>query len=288
MANNRPYFALNAHRLNSIESEEIENYWKKQAKDHEIPQDDVFDDVRAGLEQRKENMKKGQIDHQLEMLHSHPEQYTALYNMQADINGFAIAKDPQNPDSESVTPFKASPIKEDENGNLSMKINSLQPAGISMEIVDGRVQFSPEDMNPEKMMAMVEFLQRHGLTVDVSNLKLENADQKTEELFSESVNAIEEENNYLNSVEGPQIIFGSTESNAEDAENGATEAFENIDDDDRNARTGEVNDTAVDDDEEADDESSANENNELDEEENQNDNETSSETQESEKERKKR
>lgn len=288
MANNRPYFALNAHRLSSIESEEIENYWKKQAKDHEIPQDNVFDDVRAGLEQRKENMKKGQIDHQLEMLHSHPEQYTALYNIQADINSFATAKDPQTPDSESVTPFKASPIKEDENGNLSMKINSLQPAGISMEIVDGRVQFSPEDMNPEKMMAMVEFLQRHGLTVDVSNLKLENADQKTEELFSESVKAIEEENKYLNSVEGPQIIFGSTESNAEDDENGATEAFENIDKDDRNARAGEVNDTAVDNDEEADDESSANENNELDEEENQNNNENSSETQESEKERKKR
>ena len=60
MANNRPYFALNAHRLSSIESEEIENYWKKQAKDHKIPQGNVFDDVRAGLEQRKENMKKGQ------------------------------------------------------------------------------------------------------------------------------------------------------------------------------------------------------------------------------------
>lgn len=139
------------------------------------------------LQSSKISIQRTSVERQIETMKRNPELYARLYSLKEDISNDIVPEDPKNPDSPDKQTAETSPIRTDENGSLSMKISLLRPAGVSMEVVDGRVQFSPEDMTPEKMRAMVDFLQRHGLVVDTSNLKLENAEQETQQLFDKVI-----------------------------------------------------------------------------------------------------
>lgn len=182
MANGKPYFALKNNRASDMSAAEVEKALQRTLDAIQTPEESELSGENK-LQSSKISIKRTSAERQIETMKRNPELYARLYSLKEDISNEIIPEDPNNPDSPDKPVAETSPIRADENGSLSMKISLLRPAGVSMEVVDGRVQFSPEDMTPEKMRAMVDFLQRHGLVVDTSNLKLENAEQETQQLF---------------------------------------------------------------------------------------------------------
>lgn len=182
MANGKPYFALKNNRASDMSVAEVEKVLQRTLDAIQAPEDSELSGENK-LQSSKISIKRTSAERQIETMKRNPELYARLYSLKEDISNEIVPEDPNNPDSPDKPVAETSPIRADENGSLSMKISLLRPAGVSMEVVDGRVQFSPEDMTPEKMRAMVDFLQRHGLVVDTSNLKLENAEQETQQLF---------------------------------------------------------------------------------------------------------
>lgn len=182
MANGKPYFALKNNRASDMSVAEVEKVLQRTLNAIQAPEESELSGENK-LQNRKISMQRSAAERQIETMTCNPELYTRLYSLKEDISNEIVPEDPNNPDSPDKPVAETSPIRADENGSLSMKISLLRPAGVSMEVVDGRIQFSPEDMTPEKMRAMVDFLQRHGLVVDTSNLKLENAEQETQQLF---------------------------------------------------------------------------------------------------------
>ncbi len=182
MANGKPYFALKNNRASDMSAAEVEKALQRTLNAVQAPEESELSGENK-LQSSKISIKRTSAERQIETMKRNPELYARLYSLKEDISNEIVPEDPNNPDSPDKPVAETSPIRADENGSLSMKISLLRPAGVSMEVVDGRVQFSPEDMTPEKMRAMVDFLQRHGLVVDTSNLKLENAEQETQQLF---------------------------------------------------------------------------------------------------------
>lgn len=182
MANGKPYFALKNNRASDMSAAEVEKALQRTLDAIQVPEESELSGENK-LQSSKISIKRTSVERQIETMKRNPELYARLYSLKEDISNEIVPEDPNNPDSPDKQVAETSPIRADENGSLSMKISLLRPAGVSMEVVDGRVQFSPEDMTPEKMRAMVDFLQRHGLVVDTSNLKLENAEQETQQLF---------------------------------------------------------------------------------------------------------
>lgn len=182
MANGKPYFALKNNRASDMSVAEVEKVLQRTLNAIQAPEESELSGENK-LQSSKISIKRTSAERQIETMKRNPELYARLYSLKEDISNEIVPEDPNNPDSPDKPVAETSPIRADENGSLSMKISLLRPAGVSMEVVDGRVQFSPEDMTPEKMRAMVDFLQRHGLVVDTSNLKLENAEQETQQLF---------------------------------------------------------------------------------------------------------
>lgn len=182
MAKGKPYFALKNNRASDMSAAEVEKVLQRTLNAIQAPEESELSGENK-LQSSKISIKRTSAERQIEAMKRNPELYARLYSLKEDISNEIVPEDPNNPDSPDKPVAETSPIRADENGSLSMKISLLRPAGISMEVVDGRVQFSPEDMTPEKMRAMVDFLQRHGLVVDTSNLKLENAGQETQQLF---------------------------------------------------------------------------------------------------------
>lgn len=190
MANGKPYFALKTDRASQMSVEEVKKALQRTLDAVKVPEEgEQSGENRLDIEKRKSQMQRNSAQQQIEIMKSNPELYAFLYSLKEDIGNEIVPADPKNPESPDRQKAETSAIKlekataPDEKDSLSMKISLLQPAGVSMEVVDGRVQFLPEDMTPEKMREMVDFLQRHGLVVDTSNLKLENAEKDTQQLF---------------------------------------------------------------------------------------------------------
>lgn len=201
MANGKPYFALKNNRASDMSAAEVEKALQRTLNAVQAPEESELSGENK-LQSSKISIKRTSAERQIETMKRNPELYARLYSLKEDISNEIVPEDPNNPDSPDKPVAETSPIRADENGSLSMKISLLRPAGVSMEVVDGRVQFSPEDMTPEKMRAMVDFLQRHGLVVDTSNLKLENAEQETQQLFD---NVIEQKEQ--SETGKPNIMF---------------------------------------------------------------------------------
>lgn len=212
MANGKPYFALKNNRAADMSVTEVEKALQRTLDAIQVPEESELSGENK-LQSSKISVKKAAVERQIKIMESNPELYTRLYSLKEDIANETIPEDPNNPDSPDKQTAETCPIRMDENGSLSMKISLLRPAGVSMEVVDGRVQFSPEDMTPEKMLAMVDFLQRHGLVVDTSNLKLENAEKGTQQLF-DNVLAQKEEAE----MGKPNIMFAASADDNDDSD----------------------------------------------------------------------
>lgn len=187
MANGRPYFSFVSKRDNDITQDEVERNLHRRLQNAENIVVDENDKYKVMLA-RKRKMEVERAKNQLALYESNKEVYTALYSIQDAVSSEIVAKDKRN-DTRTAEAFA---IKTDDENNLSLKINMLHPIGASITVVDGRVEFSPEEMTPEKMVEMVDFLRRHGIVVDTDNLKLENADERTQEIFEEAKEIFEE------------------------------------------------------------------------------------------------
>lgn len=223
MAENQPYFELNLHRDADADYEVIkknQEFAQKSTSDEltyieqEIEKlsaslETLSDDEKSATEreikrlkiQRNQTAIKGNSN--FESFDKDPDTYIALYSIQHAVEEGGEAK---------------AHLTIGENDALKLKIEMLQPISANIDIVDGKVQFSPEGMTPDKMHDMVAFLERHGIVADIDNLKLENADEETHEVFDEAVQQFEEEQ------EGkPQIFSFSAYS-----EDGVEEDYEEI------------------------------------------------------------
>ncbi|MBR1648854.1 MAG: hypothetical protein IJ689_04570 [Alphaproteobacteria bacterium] len=205
MANGRPYFLLKARESVDFTPEEARNNLETELKKIQGLLELAGDDEkRANIENRSHAIKKAQVERRLAALENNPERYIALYSLKENINSEILREDENNPDSLEVQTAEAS-IKIAENGDLNLKVSMLKPFGVNFEVVGEQVQFSPEGMDVDKMRAMVDFMQRHGLVVDTSNLKLENADENTTELFSQ-VMALKQ-NEEENLPDSPEVMY---------------------------------------------------------------------------------
>ena len=187
MANGRPYFSFVSKRSNDITQDEVERNLRRRLHNAEsifIDENDKYKEMLA----RKRKMEVERAKNQLALYESNKEVYTALYSIQDTVSSEIVAKD----DRRDTRTAEAFAIKTDDENNLSLKINMLHPIGASITVVDGKVEFSPEEMTPEKMAEMVDFLRRHGIVVDTDSLKLENADEKTQEIFEDAKEIFEE------------------------------------------------------------------------------------------------
>lgn len=187
MANGRPYFSFVSKRDNDITQDEVERNLRSRLHNAESIFVDENDKYKEMLN-RKKKMEIDRARNQLALYENNKEVYAALYSVQDIVSSEVVAKDEEK-DTRTAEAFA---IKTDDDNNLSLKINMLHPIGASITVVDGKVEFSPEDMTPEKMAEMVSFLQRHGIIVDTDNLKLENADEKTQEIFEGAKEIFEE------------------------------------------------------------------------------------------------
>ncbi|MBR5483066.1 MAG: hypothetical protein IKV11_03270, partial [Alphaproteobacteria bacterium] len=187
MANGRPYFSFVSKRYNDITQDEVERNLHRRLQNAENIVVDENDKYKVMLA-RKRKMEIDRAKNQLALYESNKEVYAALYSIQDTVSSEIVAKD----DRRDTRTAEAFAIKTDDENNLSLKINMLHPIGASITVVDGKVEFSPEEMTPEKMAEMVDFLRRHGIVVDTDSLKLENADEKTQEIFEEAKEIFEE------------------------------------------------------------------------------------------------
>ena len=187
MANGRPYFSLVKERYSDSTIEEVERSLQHRLEDAEnmyIDEDSKYKEMLT----RKKKMEIERAKNQLALYNKDKETYATLYSIQDLVSSEVVAKD----EKKDTRTAEVSAVKEDEAGNLSVKISMLHPIGASITVVDGKVQFSPENMTPEKMAEMIDFLQRHGLVVDTDSLKLENADERTQEAFEGAKEIFEE------------------------------------------------------------------------------------------------
>ncbi len=202
MAENQPYFEFNSKRdadadfeaiLNShssgqkISSEELDAI-EQQIKGLNENLDNLDGEERENAEREIKHLriKRNQVaikdslnSEHLQALENNPETYTALYSIKNNVEEADEAK---------------AHLEIGENDQLKLKIQMLQPMAMDIDIVDGKVQFSPEGMTPEKMHDMIAFLQTHGIVVNDDSLKLENADQETQEVFEEAMEQFDDEN----------------------------------------------------------------------------------------------
>lgn len=257
MAENKPYFELKTKRASDLEPKEIGQLLKAKLAELSLEERSELEKNANANEKtisNKYSMRKAQIERQIKALGTKPEEFSALYNLRDNINGHIETENAGTAQGKAVQPAQAN-LKIDEGGNLSLKIGMIKPVGVLMEVVDGRIQFSPEDMDPEKMRAMVDFLERHGLTVDTSNLKLNNADEKTQELFDNVKANIEQE-----SYGEPQMLFmrADSDENSSNLDDAANEARQDVDNDVQNDINGNnaptADENAADDDEEGEEE----------------------------------
>ncbi len=197
MAGNQPYFEFNAKRDSDADFEAIKSSYafeqekistelaeiEQKISELEASADTLDEAQKRELKQLKINRNKVAIQgnpnaEHLQALEKNPENYVALYSVKQNV--------------EEADEAKAT-LEIDPNGELKLKIQMLHPTSANMEISDGKVSFSTEGMTAKEMHDMIAFLQSHGIVADMDNLKLENADEETLDMFDEAEQLFEDE-----------------------------------------------------------------------------------------------
>jgi len=197
MAENQPYFEYNSKRDADADFKAIKSSYtfeqekistelaeiEQKISELEASADTLDEAQKRELKQLKINRNKVAIQgnpnaEHLQALDKNPENYVALYSIKQNV--------------EEADEAKAT-LEIDPNGELKLKIQMLHPTSANMEISDGKVSFSTEGMTAKEMHDMIAFLQSHGIVADMDNLKLENADEKTLDMFDEAEQLFEDE-----------------------------------------------------------------------------------------------
>lgn len=135
-------------------------------------------------------------EREVEAYSSNPELYTRLVELKeafeaeyAPVNGDAKEAELDKPKHECSIAF-------DEQNNLFLEVRSLHPNEFSFQIHDGKIVFPSSGMDAAKFKEAMEYLERRGLasSVDISDLKLENADEQSATAFQDAKDEIDAEN----------------------------------------------------------------------------------------------
>ena len=226
MANSRPYFLIAPHDDDvQYTQEDIERIFDERIKKlnshikslKESAENDAESEEHA-LEYKKASFAKQHAVKGRQLFKTNPEEFVELYNQfhlvmsklsdsggafKVDEKAINNEENRQNINPETITPEDSQHLYLDKglieenvaeaaleqgDNSLLLKIGLLKPAGTNLYVSDGQVSFDPENMDKEQILAMIDFLKGQGLVVDVSNLKLENADKKTQQQFDDAVN----------------------------------------------------------------------------------------------------
>lgn len=146
------------------------------------------------LRHKRDSFAKQNAEAELALFEKNPETYTTLFALKKNTEQETFNRNPDDENSKDVDKSKAR-ICEDENGNLFLAIEIMKPTDVSFQIHDGKLSFDPNGMSPDKLKEMLSYLDKQGLLslVNLDDIKLENADEKTQEMFEQAKEDINEE-----------------------------------------------------------------------------------------------
>lgn len=201
--------------------------------------DDIADDREAReafLRKRKEEMAYKNAMHDVELFDKNPELYTNLFALKETTNGDTYTEN-KGTENERTADKAHAKICEDQNGNLFLAVEVFKPTDVSFQVHDGKLSFNPAGMTPDQLKEIISWLDHRGLSsfVNMDELKLENADPKTEEMFAGVKDEIKEETanseeDYVRSVSADRVLSveEEKEQTAAEAEHTAAPNAENL------------------------------------------------------------
>lgn len=161
----------------------LEDRIRKTVDTPEEPAENSRETKKDLLNQAKDSIKDKSARKELELFDKDPELYTTLYALKENTNSESHTANPGT-ERERETDKADAKICLDANGKLFLAIDSLKPTDVSFQVHDGKLTFNPAGMSPDQLKDLLAWLEHRGLAVDLDSLKLENADQKTEEMFA--------------------------------------------------------------------------------------------------------
>lgn len=228
-SNSRPYISLNFRQLSSRISvdelnavmeaeyqeaekrrrsaEEAARAFEESLKGQATQDEQAAKELRAlKIEQNKISLRHKQLQKRNEefaaLSPEEKELYTQLYSIKQALDGEVVKNERGATPEEREEEINRAEcrIVRDENG-LHLAIEDYKPGNLAFSISDGKLEFSPEGMTPDKMREMFDFLDRRGfgsmLDWKILNAKppytLENADDKLQEVFDQAVEQIRNE-----------------------------------------------------------------------------------------------
>ncbi len=157
-----------------------------------------FDDDRearaAQLRNRKDKMAYNNALKDLELFDKDPQTYTTLFSLKENTNGeLYTAETNENEEHDAETEKAHAKICEDQNGNLLLAVEIMKPSDVSFRIQDGKLSFDPNGMSPDQLKEILSWLDHRGLIsyLNMDDLKLDNADSQTEEMFDQAKQELE-------------------------------------------------------------------------------------------------
>ena len=190
--NKYPSFNLDFQRYTNIRMfsvDEVRELLSKRIPNNNTTIDDNTqnnsEDKAEAIRKYKENVIREAAMKNMELFEKDPELYTNLFSLKEATKGETVVLN-EGTDKERTIDKAHAQINEDKDGSLFLAIESLQPTNMSFKIYNGKLVFDPTGMSPEQLKDMLAWLDRRGLIslVNLDALKLENADQKTEEMFN--------------------------------------------------------------------------------------------------------
>lgn len=150
-------------------------------------------------------LKAAQKD--LEAFNSNPELYSQLYSLKNDTNNYITSDDLTDENAKHSQPAQAN-IAQDANGNLFLAVDLLKPSMVGFQIHDGKIVFSGDGLDATKMKEIFAYLEHRGLghLVNLDDIKIENADKKTEEMFEQVKDQVQEE---INAAGNKETFYSS-------------------------------------------------------------------------------
>lgn len=248
VSNSRPYIKLDFRKLSpriTVDelSELMEAEYRQAEKNRRLAEEAMraFEEENKGkptLDEQDEKkllalkIEKNKISNQHKQLQNRMEEfaaftpeekelYTELFSIKQALDGEAVKNERGATAEEREAEINRadSRIVRGENG-LYLAIEDYKPGNLAFSISDGKLEFSPEGMTPDKMRELFEFLDRRGfgslLDWKLLNAEppytLENADDGLQKVFDQTVEDVrredagnaEEEINTLESVNEPE------------------------------------------------------------------------------------
>lgn len=180
----------------------------EKSKELDLLADSGSDEIALNINKQKADSALKAAQKDLEAFNSNPELYSQLYSLKNDTNNDITSDDIMDENAKYSQPAQAN-IAQDANGNLFLAVDLLKPSMVGFQVHDGKIVFSGDGLDAAKMKEIFAYLEHRGLghLVNLDEIKIENADKKTEEMFEQVKDQVQEEIN----AAGNQETFVTSE-----------------------------------------------------------------------------